>query len=169
MQDSSRRSTRHAARLTAIAALAVFATLALAGSAAAQGSFVIGDGNASVGSSVTFWGAQWWKLNALSGGPAPASFKGFADSAETTPACGESWTTRPGNSSSPPQGPLPPFVEVIVASEISKSGPTISGDTTEVALVETEPGYAPNPGHAGTGTVVAILCGGSGGGVGGLG
>ena len=45
----------------------------------AGGSFVIGDQNAAVGTSVTFWGAQWWKLNGLSGGAAPAAFKGFED------------------------------------------------------------------------------------------
>src|SRR6202040_2593590 len=43
------------------------------------GSFVIGDKNAAIGNSVTFWGAQWAKVNSLSGGPAPASFKGFAE------------------------------------------------------------------------------------------
>src|SRR5207245_10880832 len=41
------------------------------------GNFVIGDGNSAVGTHVTFWGAQWAKLNTLSGGDAPAAFKGF--------------------------------------------------------------------------------------------
>src|SRR5439155_23403868 len=49
------------------------------------GYFVIGNNNAAIGTSVTFWGAQWWKLNSLSGGAAPASFEGFAES-PTTPA-----------------------------------------------------------------------------------
>jgi hypothetical protein len=35
---------------------------------------VIGDGNAAMFSQVTFWGAQWWMDNSLSGGLAPASF-----------------------------------------------------------------------------------------------
>jgi hypothetical protein len=36
----------------------------------------------------------------------------------------------------------------------------ISGDTTEVALVQVDPGYAGDPGHPGTGTVVEIIpCG----------
>jgi hypothetical protein len=47
---------------------------------------------------------------------------------------------------------------VIVSSSIGKSGQTISGDTVQIVLVRTNPGYAPNPGHAGTGTVVARLC-----------
>jgi uncharacterized repeat protein (TIGR01451 family) len=132
-------------------------TTALVYCVVAGGNFVIGDNNAAVGTAVTFWGAQWWKLNSLSGGTAPASFKGF----ETTPpavTCGTDWTTSPGNSPPPPPGPLPPLMAVIVSSSISKSGPTISGDTVHIVLVQTNPGYAPNPGHAGTGTVVAQIC-----------
>ncbi len=101
-------------------------------------------------------GAKWWKLNTLSGGVAPAAFKGFADTA--APACGESWTTRPGNSSEPPAGPLPVLMEAVVSTHVAKTGPTISGDTAEVVLIATEPGYAPNPGHPGTGTVVGVVC-----------
>ena len=124
----------------------------------AGGSFVIGDGNASAGSAVTFWGAQWTSLNTLSGGTAPASFKGFASGAGTTPpACGTGWSTRPGNSSNPPSS-VPSFMGTIVTSTVTKSGSTISGDTPRLVVVETAAGYAPNPGHAGTGTVVATIC-----------
>ena len=147
----------------AVAGLAGLAALTFASSAAAEGSFVIGSANAAVGSSVTFWGAHWWQENTLGEGPAPASFKGFADTAATAPRCGETWTTRPGNSSEPPAGPLPELMEVIVATSITKSGPTISGNVHEVVLVQTKPGYAPDPGHAGTGTVIAKVCGGGGG------
>jgi hypothetical protein len=122
-----------------------------------NGSFVIGDGNAATGTNVTFWGAQWWKLNTLSGGSAPAAFKGFALN-PALPSCGTGWTTDPGNSAPPPAGPLPSFMAVIVSSSISKSGSSISGDTAHIVIVQTNPGYAPNPGHAGTGTVVATLC-----------
>ena len=52
--------------------------------ALSRGAFVIGDQNATVGNSVTFWGAQWSGLNSLSGGSAPASFKGFASQTPTT-------------------------------------------------------------------------------------
>ena len=124
---------------------------------AGGGSFVIGDNNAAVGTSVTFWGAQWWKLNSLSGGTAPASFKGFAKSPPTV-TCGTNWTTSPGNSAPPPPGPLPEVMGVIVASSISQSGSTISGNTVHMVVVQTNPGYAPDPGHAGTGTVVAQIC-----------
>jgi hypothetical protein len=151
--------------LTALtfAASATAATVGGGGGGSA-GSFVIGDGNASIGTSVTFWGAQWGKANSLSGGPAPAAFKGFANTSETPPACGTDWSTDPGNSSGPPLGPLPEFIEVIVSSHIVKSGSTISGDTQKVVKVKTDSGYADDPGHAGTGTVVKVLCGGSSGG-----
>jgi hypothetical protein len=121
------------------------------------GAFVIGDGNSTNGDPVTFWGAQWWKLNTLSGGTAPASFKGFAKS-PAVPDCGIDWSTGPGNSAAPPAGPLPAYMGVIVSSSASKSGSQITGDTTHIVVVETNGGYQPNPGHAGTGTVVARVC-----------
>jgi hypothetical protein len=152
-----RRRTTRLLRAIALAAVAGSASLALAAPAGAAQNFVIGDGNAVVGTHVTFWGAQWWKLNTLSGGPAPAAFKGFAN--EVTGTCGGSWTTDPGNSSDPPLGPLPPVIEAIAAHSVTKSGRTISGDITSVVLIATDPGYAPNPGHAGTGTVVRVVCG----------
>ena len=123
----------------------------------AGGNFVIGDGNAATGTSVTFWGAKWSKLNDLSGGDAPAAFKGFENSPAVV-TCGINWTTRPGNSPPPPAGPLPSVIAVIVSSSIDKSGPTISGDTVHMVVVRTNPGYAPNPGHAGTGTVLGQIC-----------
>ncbi|MHB8242519.1 MAG: SdrD B-like domain-containing protein [Solirubrobacteraceae bacterium] len=121
------------------------------------GSFVIGDKDAAAGTSVTFWGAQWWKLNSLSGGSGPAAFKGFEDS-PTTVTCGTSWTTDPGNSTPPPAGPLPEYMAVIVSSKISKAGAAISGNTVHEVVVKTSTGYASDPGHAGTGTVIAQIC-----------
>ena len=121
------------------------------------GNFVIGDRNAGTGTPVTFWGAQWWKLNSLSGGSGPASFKGFEDS-PAPPGCGTAWTTDPGNSTPPPTGSLPAYMAVIVSSAINKSGSTITGDTLHEVVVKTNPGYDANPGHAGTGTVVAQIC-----------
>jgi uncharacterized repeat protein (TIGR01451 family) len=123
----------------------------------AHGNFVIGDNSAAVGSSVTFWGARWWRLNSLSGGAAPAAFKGFA-STPSSVTCGTGWSTRPGNSSHPPAGPLPTHMAVIVSSSIGRSGSTISGNTVHVVIVRTNPGYGPDPGHPGTGTVVAQIC-----------
>lgn len=158
-----RRAVTVVRRSLALGALVALAGLTFVASASASGSFVIGDGNAAVGAPVTFWGAQWWTANTLSGGPAPASFKGFANALEASPACGTNWSSRPGNSSEPPLGPLPELIQVIVATHITKSGSTISGDTQKVVLVLTEPGYAADPGHAGTGTVVGMVCGSSAG------
>ena len=121
------------------------------------GDFVIGNENSALGTTVTFWGAQWDKSDSLSGGPAPASFKGFEDSA-VPPTCGTSWTTDPGNSTPPPSGPLPTYMGVIVSSSITKSGSAISGNTPDIVVVMTNSGYAPDPGHAGTGTVAATVC-----------
>jgi uncharacterized repeat protein (TIGR01451 family) len=121
------------------------------------GNFVIGDGNAATGTSVTFWGAQWSKKNDLSGGKAPSAFKGWENSPAVV-TCGTNWTTKPGNSPPPPAAPLPSVIAVIVSSSIDKSGSTISGDTAHLVVVRTNPGYAPNPGHAGTGTVLGQIC-----------
>jgi hypothetical protein len=122
-----------------------------------SGGFVIGDNDSANGTAVMFWGAQWAKDNSLSGGSAPSSFKGFEDST-AAPECGTTWTTSPGNSASPPAGPLPAYIGVIASSTITKSGSTISGDTQHIVVVATDPGYAPDPGHPGTGTVVAQVC-----------
>jgi hypothetical protein len=46
---------------------------------------------------------------------------------------------------------------VIVTSSVSKSGSAISGNTVGLAIIQTNPGYANDPGHAGTGTVVAVI------------
>jgi hypothetical protein len=88
-------------------------------------------------------GAQWSKLNDLSGGAVPAAFKGFENTPGGLPACGTAWSTGPGNSPPPPSGPLPAFMAVIVSSSVSKSGSTISGDTVHVVIVQTNAGYAP--------------------------
>ncbi|HLJ03977.1 MAG TPA: hypothetical protein VKT31_11090 [Solirubrobacteraceae bacterium] len=125
------------------------------------GTFVIGNltYGADVGTTtpVNFWGAQWWKNNSLSGGTGPAAFKGFEDM-PAAPACGQNWTTDPGNSTPPPAGPLPPYIAVIVSSKVTQTGSTIGGDTQHVVVVQTNSGYQGNPGHPGTGPIVATLC-----------
>ena len=122
----------------------------------ATGDFVVGDQTAT--GNVDFWGAQWAKNNKfLSGQPAPASFKGFANLTSQPPACGVGWSTNPGNSP-PPPATVPAFMGVIVASSTSQSGSTISGNTFHIVVVQTNPGYQGNPGHEGTGTVVATYC-----------
>jgi hypothetical protein len=121
------------------------------------GAFVIGNNNSAIGTAVSFWGARWSKQNSLSGGSAPAAFKGFAKR-PAQPSCGAGWTSDPGNSAPPPNAPLPAYMGVIVSSSITKSGSTISGNTVHIVVVKTGPGYQPDPGHPGTGTVQAQVC-----------
>jgi hypothetical protein len=47
---------------------------------------------------------------------------------------------------------------VIVTNQATQSGSGISGGTVHIVVVKTNPGYQPNPGHPGTGTVVAQVC-----------
>ena len=121
-----------------------------------SGSFVVSDTAAAAGGSVTFWGAQWATLNPPTGGPAPASFKGFANTLSSA-NCGTSWSTDTGNSSNAPAS-VPSFMAVAVANSVSQSGSVISGGAPEVVIVQTNPGYAPDPAFPGTGTIVAVLC-----------
>jgi hypothetical protein len=121
-------------------------------------SFVIGDGSAVVGQHVTFWGAKWAKSNSLSSGSAPSAFKGFAENTTPNPPyCGGSWTSGAGATSGPP-AMLPSTIRVIVASSITKSGPVISGNIPQMAVINVDPGYLPDPDHPGTGTVVSVEC-----------
>jgi len=124
--------------------------------APAGGAFVIGDRENMLGHQVTFWGAQWWKVDPMSSGLAPAAFKGFERS-NASPWCGQSWTTRPGNSPHPPAS-VPSLMAVIVSSHVTQRGSVISGNIVHIVLVRSNPGYGPNPGHRGTGTIIATLC-----------
>ncbi len=124
------------------------------------GNFVLGDQTvaaAGPGAPVEFWGAQWAKDNALSGGGAPNAFKGFENDPTAVACTTASWTTGPGNSAGPP-ATIPTYMAVIVSSSVTKTGSTIAGDVVHMVVVKTDPGYGPNPGHAGTGTVVATIC-----------
>jgi len=121
-------------------------------------SFVIGDRDAVIGKQVTFWSAQWHKLNSLSGGSAPASFKGFAYSTgPRSPKPDGLWTSEKDDGDPSPPRRIPSHMAVIVSSSITKSGSTIKGNISRIVVVETAPGYRPDPGHAGTGKVVAII------------
>jgi hypothetical protein len=126
------------------------------------GAFVVGNASVAAGGTQTWWSHSWAKENILAGGPAPSAFKGFANTVTlptSTPpgACGSPWSTGPGNSPSPP-GSVPSFMGVLVAGQSSKSGSTILGNTTSIVVVQVNPGYGPNPGHPGTGAVVAVFC-----------
>ncbi|HET9681234.1 MAG TPA: hypothetical protein VFP19_04275 [Candidatus Limnocylindrales bacterium] len=128
-----------------------------------RGAFDLGDVTvASAGPStlLTWWSSGWSGLNQLSGGPAPSGFKGFAGvlTPSAPPACSGTWTTGPGNSP-PPVGTIPSYMGVLVSSSVHGPSSTYSGDTPKIVVVKTNPGYAPNPGHPGTGTYVATYCG----------
>ena len=131
-----------------------------------RGAFNLGDltvAGAGADTTVTWWSHSWSSLNSLSGGQAPASFKGFAADVTSLPdqspppVCGTSFTTRTGNSGQPPSV-VPSYMGVLVASSVSQSGSTISGTWGSIVVVHTDPGYQPNPGHPGTGTIVATFC-----------
>src|SRR5207245_10838716 len=97
--------------------------------------FVVGDltlppTNTSL--SAYFWGSQWDQMNPMSGSsPSPSAMKGFAGFQNNLlgipPVCGGSWTTDPGNST-PPPATVPPVMAVIVSSNITQNGSTISSD-----------------------------------------
>ncbi len=116
---------------------------------------MIGDGNAAVGRSVTLWGSQGKKLNTLGAGASNASFKGFAVS-PTVAVAGGTFTAAPGNSAPSPAS-VPAYLGVIVTSTVTKSGSNITGTIAKLVVVKTNPGYEGNPGHAGTGTIIAVI------------
>jgi hypothetical protein len=122
---------------------------------AGGGTFVIGDRNAIMGGSVNFWGSQWEKTNTLSEGASNASFKGFAIS-PNPPTVGATFTAAPGNSAPSPAA-VPSYIGIIVTSKVTKSGSKISGTIVGLVVVKVAPGYAGDPDHAGTGTIVAVL------------
>jgi hypothetical protein len=47
---------------------------------------------------------------------------------------------------------------VIVSNSMSKNGSVLSGDAVHIVVIKIDSGYAPNPGHVGTGTIVGVVC-----------
>ena len=130
-----------------------------------RGAFVLGDTTAASATPITtltWWADNWSSLNSVSGGAAPSADKGFAGTVSlptTTPPapCGGNWTTSGGNSPPPTNG-VPSYMGVLVTSKVTKNGATIAGNTVHIVVVKTNPGYAPDPGHHGTGVIVATYC-----------
>jgi hypothetical protein len=134
------------------------------------GAFVIGD--RSTTPAVTFYSGRWRQVNAISGGPVPAGFRGFENSL-ATPTCGDSWLQRRGSADAQPPATVPSYMGVIVTSSVTKSGRVYGGTIVRVVVVRTDPGYAPiraqneqdgdfdtdDAAHVGTGTIVATICG----------
>jgi hypothetical protein len=130
------------------------------------GDFIVGNltadgtatGSPKTGTTVDFWGSQYWKNNAFSGViNAPASMKGYIDSAPQLTCPTPNWTSDPGNSSHPPST-VPVNMVVIVGSTITQSGSTELGDVKHLVIVHTVPGYGPAPGHDGWGQIIATIC-----------
>jgi len=122
--------------------------------------FVIWGGNApsladavKVGQDYKFWGAQWAKQVTAGDFQANNSFKGYAEQVS-----GKTWTSDPGNSSDPPAS-VASYISVIVTTHVAKKGPVESGDIVEIVVLKVDDpaGYQPNPGHSGTGVMVAIV------------
>jgi hypothetical protein len=142
-------------------------TTLLAYALPSSGLFAVGDTTyraAAPNTLLNYWGAQWWKQNVLSGGGAPASFKGYTSSPPAFPAppatcpSGSSFVSAPGNSSVPPTT-VPSYMPLLVTSQVSKDGSTISSNSaTHWVIVATQPGYDTSPGSAGYATVVAQIC-----------
>lgn len=124
--------------------------------------FVIGDLEAGLGNHVTWWSSQWATINLMSGGISPDAMKGFVGFEDNflglpPPNCGGTWSTDTGNSTPPPPS-VPQVMGVIVSSKVTQAGSIISGDIRQVVIVRNDPGYAPDPGHPGTGTEIGIAC-----------
>lgn len=131
-----------------------------------RGAFVLGDttaASAGPATAVTWWSDTWSAQNSLSGGAAPATFKGYAGTVtslpSTTPAavCGGTWTSSGGNSPAPPSG-VPSYMGVLVTKKVTKAGNSVTGDFAEIVVVKVNPGYGPQPDTPGTGTIVAVSC-----------
>jgi hypothetical protein len=131
-----------------------------------RGAFALGDTTAAPpypSPTVTWWANNWSQLNVLSGGAtAPPAFKGFLGTVTLptkTPAnvCSSPWTTTGGNSPPPTSG-VPSYMGIVVTSNVNKSGSTVSGTYAHIVVVHVNPGYAPNPGSPGTGTVLGKFC-----------
>jgi len=132
-----------------------------------RGVYVLGNATAASAmpaTTVTWWSSVWSQANALSGGAAPAEFKGFAGAVNSLPTtspanvCSGTWTSGGGDSVAPPTA-VPSYMGVIVAPNAGAAGATIGGGYAKIVVVKTDPGYASSPGHEGTGTIVAAFCG----------
>ncbi len=111
--------------------------------------------NVTIGQDYPFWGAQWAKQVLGGNWTANPSFKGYADSADLVKKV---WTTRPGNSCNPPDS-VGSYIGVIITTQTTKQGSTISGNIAKIGILKVDDpsAYGPNPGHDGSGVLVAIV------------
>ncbi|MBV9101263.1 MAG: hypothetical protein JO198_09515 [Candidatus Dormibacteraeota bacterium] len=122
-----------------------------------HGSFVIGNNNAGIGTPVMFWGSQWAQHNSFSQRSFPGHFLGF-ENVRTLPACNGAWVGIVNPHLAAPPASVPTYMAVISTSSTFSVGPLSLGNIAHVVIVKTDPGYAADPSHAGTGTVVGTVC-----------
>lgn len=132
-------------------------------------SFVVGDMRPdkrtllAVGDAAYFWGSQWENHNWMSADQDHDAFKGYADTLVRSAAgAATNWTTKAGNSKPPAK--VPTYLVVLVSSSIGKTqDPTKRnssspyGNVIKRAIVLVDSKYSNNPGHVGTGKIVAFL------------
>lgn len=99
---------------------------------------------------MTFWGSEWAKQNTLNG--VGSAFKGFANNPSS-----KATRLRRRMDDRTRQQLLPsrfrPRLHGHDRHHLNRpDGNTISGNITHIVVVVTDPGYASNPGHPGTGT-----------------
>ena len=100
-------------------------------------------GDRAAAGEVTFWSPSRWLVNTLTGGQAPASFKGFVH------PIGNWWTASPGFGQVPTT--VPAWLGVVVTSAVTKDAAEIKGNKTGLVVVHVD---TYDPALVGRGTVV---------------
>jgi hypothetical protein len=121
------------------------------------GTFVVGDLSASRSPTVTYWSSEWYLDSSLTGGRAPAAFKGFADSPSAPTDCATDWQSRGGGSTDAAEV-IPGYTAMLVTDKVVKRGWRLSGSTTAIVVVRVGDGYQSSPGHASTAEILGYLC-----------
>jgi len=81
-------------------------------------------------------GAQWYTNNSLTGGIAPAEFKGFENQAASRQPAGLPGLRSRAPALSRPHGSF--LHGVIVSSKITQVGSTMTGDIAQIVVVKTD-------------------------------
>ena len=108
--------------------------------------------------SVEFWGHSWSRDNVLSGGPAPDSFKGFASAIRHQSARLRRRLDEQAGQQLETAGHAATLYGRSRFQQHYQVGFDYLSDVPEIVVVTPNPGYEPDPGHPGTGTVVAEFC-----------
>jgi len=82
---------------------------------------------------------------------------GFAVNPPGAPSCGTGWSTNLAEEVPLPL-PLPSYIAAIVSPSVKTTGSTISGSTSKVVVVQTNPGYTLDVLSVGQGSIVAQAC-----------